>query len=197
MWENHLFSHILHLEMICLNNQFKNKTYRFLPLFGCLISRKQRHLNTEAKVRNFDGKVQDSLRVVENPFVIRKRKSKNMNHIEFGKWIIMYAKTLIWLYNNFYIGLILVSKLRTNIYANAEEAVEAFCKIHPYNQNKLCLPRSIFVATTSKRFKKEGVLFIGVMHPSRHMHAWIIEDGENPYKYDTIWTNFSPVALIP
>lgn len=183
--------------MICLNSKYREKTYRFIPFLGCLISRNKYNASPNSKDINYCRKVIESLRVVENPFEIKKSDYRNINPIEVTWRIKLYAKTLVWLHKHFYWGLLWISKLRISVFANSEDAISVFCKIIPHNQNNLCLPRSIFAATTSKRFRKEGVIFLGVMHPSRHMHAWIIEDGFNPYKYDMIWTNFSPVALIP
>jgi hypothetical protein len=65
-----------------------------------------------------------------------------------------------------------------------------------FPQNTLCLPRSLFAASASRRFAKTGVLFIGVFLPSRSMHAWIIEDGRQPDFEDPMWVNFQPVAAL-
>jgi hypothetical protein len=65
-----------------------------------------------------------------------------------------------------------------------------------YRQDTLCLSRSLFAASTSKRFADAGVLFIGVFLPSRCMHAWIIEDGRQPDCQDSMWVNFRPVAAF-
>ncbi len=63
-------------------------------------------------------------------------------------------------------------------------------------QDSLCLPRSLFAASASRRFAESGVLFIGVFLPSRSMHAWIIEDGRQPDIDDSMWINFRPVAAF-
>lgn len=63
-------------------------------------------------------------------------------------------------------------------------------------QATLCLPRALFAASMSQRFPDAGVVFIGVFLPSRSMHAWIIEDGHQPDKNDSMWVNFRPVAAI-
>lgn len=83
-----------------------------------------------------------------------------------------------------------------NMFKNAFEATMFFCEAIEANQMKLCLPRSIFVATTSKQFKETGVMFIGIFHPTRHMHAWIIEDGIQPYINDNLWINYTPVSVM-
>lgn len=140
-------------------------------------------------------KAKQILEVVKDPFLVMKvdsiKPTENPNYkIKF------YVSFLIWLFKHFHIGLFLVSKIRLNIFDDSKTACEVFTKCHPNNQNILCLPRSIFIATTSKRFKAHGAMFIGVFLPSKHMHAWIIEDRANPCSFDTIWTNFTPVAIM-
>ena len=65
-----------------------------------------------------------------------------------------------------------------------------------FPQHTLCLSRSLFAASASRRFAEAGVLFIGVFLPSRSMHAWIIEDGRQPDIDDSMWLNFRPVAAF-
>ena len=89
------------------------------------------------------------------------------------------------------------SKLGQPIFKDAGEAIRFFRKYKSGDiQNDLCLPRSLFAASTSKKFKDKGVVFIGVTLPSKSMHAWVIEDGMQPDPYDTMWINFQPVAAI-
>ena len=181
--------------MIGLQSIYKDKIYHFNPFLGCLISKSYKGKVNHNPTLSSTLKVKKALEIIHNPFIIGSYRKEN-NIIKIGKFINYYAHLLIWCYHNFYPGLYLLSKLRLNHFSNSTEAIKVFCKIHPKNQNQLCFPRSIFAVTTSKRFKKHGVLFIGVFHPSRHMHAWVIEDGVNAYQYDNIWTNFTPVALI-
>ncbi len=83
------------------------------------------------------------------------------------------------------------------LYDDAKQAIEAFYRIYPVDrQDSLCLPRALFAAAMSKKFRKNGVVFIGVFLPSKSMHAWIIEDGIQPDVNDNIWINFKPVAAI-
>lgn len=79
----------------------------------------------------------------------------------------------------------------------ASQAIEAFNRhTSGLNRNELCLPRSLFAASMSKKFKEHGVIFIGVFLPSRSMHAWIIEDGIQPDSLDSMWVNYQPVAAL-
>jgi hypothetical protein len=82
-------------------------------------------------------------------------------------------------------------------FANATEAINFYrnCSFKK-NQNELCLPRALFAASLSKRFRENGVIFIGVFLPSTSMHAWIIEDGAQADPLDNMWINFKPVAAL-
>lgn len=175
---------------------FRGKCYKFNSFTGWLTSRHTDDvLDTVSAIRCQSKKGNDILRYVINPYLTRNTtKFYGVNHIPFR--VRFYALTLIWLHRHFFPGIYLFSKCRFAIFDNAAIATDAFCKIHPENQRVLCLPRSVFAATTSKRFPENGALFIGAFLPSHHMHAWIIEDGTNAYRYDTIWTNYTPVSIM-
>ena len=80
---------------------------------------------------------------------------------------------------------------------DSSEAIALFRKeTTQFPQNTLCLPRSLFASSASRRFAEAGVLFIGVFLPSRSMHAWILEDGRQPDADDQMWINFQPVAAL-
>lgn len=79
----------------------------------------------------------------------------------------------------------------------SRDAINFFHEATPISdRSKLCLPRSLFAAKTSNSFKDTGVIFIGVFLPSRQMHAWIIEDGQQADPWDNIWHLYRPVAAI-
>lgn len=178
--------------MKSIDIKYNGRIYHYSHILGLLISSKKKTNPNESLLNK---KERNAFKLIENPFLLKPNTDKLENDTFFiyGK---VYVKLLIWSYYNFYPLLYLLSYLRLNIFSNSKEAINYFCKIHPTEQNRLCLPRSIFAITTSKRFNKKGVMFIGVFLPSKHMHAWILEDDENPYKSDKIWTNFSPVAII-
>ena len=184
---------------ISLRTRYLDKDYKFFFLLGLLIAKKAnlKNINKDNIISNKlkYPKVKETLSIIENPYL-----ANNIPDIEevynSSKFIKLYVKLLIWFQKHFYFGLYLCSKLRLGIFETTTEATQIFCKVNPTNQNKLCLPRSIFAMTTSKSFKKKGVLFIGVFHPSRHMHAWILENGHNTYRYDNIWINYKPIGVI-
>lgn len=80
---------------------------------------------------------------------------------------------------------------------DAAEAIAAFCDTIGYkNQKDLCLPRALYAAKTSQRFKEHGVIFIGVFLPSRAMHAWVVEGGQLSDPFDSEWLHHRPVAAL-
>lgn len=184
--------------MIHLDHTYGNRRYHFNEWLGFVFSRK---INSENRniydIKNLTNnkKVLRLYRIVENPFLTNE-KVKEYHSPKISWKIKAYIKLLILCYKKCYPLLILFSKFRFNIFENSEIAIKVFCESYPKNQNKLCLPRSIFAATTSKKFQKDGILIIGIFHPTRHMHAWIIENNINPYIYDSNWINYKPIALF-
>lgn len=59
-----------------------------------------------------------------------------------------------------------------------------------------CLQRSLLAAMTSKTFHQNGVMFVGAELSTGAMHAWIIEDGEQPDLEDRSWINFRPLLAL-
>ncbi len=171
---------------------FSGEKYKFNSFFGFLYS-----ITGYEKEPNRNS-LQDGCqyqKLVLNPFLLKKRDISATPKISaFAK---IYAHILLFLWKYCYPLLWLLSYCRFSIYQDAGEANIAFRKIFKNaNQNILCLPRSIFIATTSARFKKHGVMFIGCFFPSRHMHAWVIEDGKHADIYDYSWIMFTPVSMM-
>jgi len=82
------------------------------------------------------------------------------------------------------------------LFASAREATVFFRTNAAGDQSQLCLARALFAAKTSRRFRGEGVVLIGVFLPARSLHAWIIESGEIADPFDDIWINYRPVAIL-
>lgn len=180
--------------MIHINCQFQGKRYYLNTFTGWLISKKIKEQNIHWDLAN--KKAKKLFHIVQNPFLTKKWEQDIFKPVKISKSVQRYAEFLIWLNKYFHMGLFLAKYLRLNIFENAQIAAKVFCKCHPRDQKILCLPRSIFIATTSKNFKKNGAMFIGIFLPSKHMHAWIIEDEQNPCRFDTIWTNFTPMVMM-
>lgn len=64
------------------------------------------------------------------------------------------------------------------------------------NRTKLCLQRSLLAAKTSRSFRNAGVLFVGAHLDTFDMHAWIIENSEQPDIEDRTWINYQPLLAF-
>ena len=181
-----------------LTDIYKGRQYKFNIVLGCLLSK-----NKEGQLKKIPlscpAKLKKAIDIISNPFLVHHFEvdiNTNLLNHKNTKWLILYAKFLIYLQKLFPSLLFFFSKFRLKVFDNSDIAIEFFRQVHPNNQKVLCLPRSIFAATTSKNFKEKGVLIIGIFHPSKHLHAWIIEDDHNPCSFDNIWTNYSPLTVI-
>lgn len=178
---------------------FKGKAYRFNRFLGVLTcsSKGSRHSHT-IKAHLALDKVR-CLDAITNPFLMKPSKMKEVvRQKEPNKKARLWAKILTWLCAHCYPFAYLCSRLRLNLFDNAGEASQFYYSVYPSfkRQRMLCLPRAIFIATTSRRFKKHGMMFIGAFLPTVRMHAWVIEDGSNPDVYDNQWICFQPVMMM-
>lgn len=170
----------------------RGKSYTFLPVWGYTVS--NRSSKTSTILTTKAGRI---MNFVENPYAISLNSYPTVQRRHFSLRLRLYARALVWAHANFYPLVWALSHLRMGLFENAMEATDAFCQIIGYqNQRLLCLPRSIFAATTSRQFKHNGAMFIGGFLPTRHMHAWIIENGQNAYRYDYSWINYKPLAVM-
>lgn len=169
---------------------FKNQTYSFDTFRGCLYLENQLLTKYDA-TDNHNSSV-----CVNNPFLVTERKGSNVSDINISIFCKLYAKLLVALCAKCYPIAYLLSHLRMPIFPDAGDANLAFRKIIGGKQNLLCLPRAIFIATTSKKFRKYGTMFIGCFFPSRNLHAWVIEENMQADIFDKYWILYTPVAKM-
>ncbi len=184
------------MKFISLPIQFDEKRYELNPLFGMLLELKK---NNQNLVITTPKKLTEALEYCNNPFTLKKQDSisKKPTPTYVTKTLQLYSNLLININKlNFGLGRVF-TVFGKPVFDNASMSISFFRnnKLGAI-QNDLCLPRSLFAASTSKKFKENGVIFIGVSLPSNLMHAWIIEDGKQPDPLDTMWINFQPVAAI-
>jgi hypothetical protein len=184
------------MNFISLPITYREKLYKMDPYLGLLLELEKYDFDLKIKQPK---KLYNALGYCNNPYELKLSES-----ISFERKSVLHRKTLI-----IYLEcLIKIIKLNFGIgrwftffgqpsFENAEQAILFFRKNKSGNiQDDLCLSRSLFAASTSKKFKEKGVIFIGVFLPSKSMHAWVIEDGIQPDLNDNIWINFQPVAAI-
>jgi hypothetical protein len=172
-----------------------NDTYYFFePISGLLLTRsgKSRIQNDKDNTR-----LNSSLDLNNQPYKLSPPSSGRLSFNNGNFLIRIYAILLTKIIRfNFFLGVVF-AKLGYRYFSDSKEAIALFRKhICPSQQNDLCLARTLFAAATSKKFKENGVIFIGVFLPSKSMHAWIIEDGAHTDPHDRIWINYQTVAAI-
>jgi len=97
---------------------------------------------------------------------------------------------------NFYFSVLLAGLLS---FKSLGSSREIFSTINLFEENlkfNACLVKCLTVAMCSSSFKKNGVLFIGAHLPLQDMHAWIIEENDQPDDSDRQWINYVPLMAI-
>lgn len=182
--------------MLHLRTIFRHKEYHLNHIFGFLLTKKTSldNLNLSITHGHID-KAEQLLCQIDNPFLITDDYEVILKKT-IPKKAVIIAKILVWSYKNCYPIVWLMSHLRLNIFSNGVEACDAFCQLYPKSQNIMCLPRSVFTAITSTQFRHSGAMFIGCFLPSHHMHAWVIENGKNTCRHDSLWINYTPISMM-
>jgi len=180
-------------KFLTINIEFQGKRYFFNRYLGLLFS--QIDKKEKSKIDS-NKKIPEPIKFVKYPYQCRNGKDNPITPKE-NIYIRLWGVLLTYfLKNSFVLGQIF-SRLCFRYFNNTIDAVSFYRKyIHPENQNDLCLSRCLFAAATSKSFKRNGFIFIGVFLPSNSLHAWIIEDGFLVDRYDDSWILYQPVALI-
>ena len=181
-------------KIISLPISNSNVYYFFEPFSGLLLSKPRK--STFQNTRD-NTKLNSFLGLNNQPYKLSSTSSESVSFNKGGFLVRLYAILLTKIFKfNFFLGR-LFSRIGFRCFSNSKEAIAFFRKyIYPIQQNDLCLARTLFAAATSKKFKENGVIFIGIFLPSKSMHAWIIEDGAHTDPQDGIWLNYQPVAAI-
>ena len=174
--------------------EYGNKIYRIHKIFGLLLE------FDKSKSKNIilSNKPEKLLQYVKNPYLLVSNIEETKIATEFKYCFIgkLLAKVYTSLCLRSFFFFRLLSYCRFPIFNSTQDAILFYQNLFPYEQQNLCLPRSLFAACTAKSFKDEGAIFIGVFLPSRAMHAWIIEKHCQPDPYDDIWICYQPVAIM-
>ena len=151
---------------------------------------------------NFSKKISKSLHFCNQPYSLNQKPIESKATSAEPKinlpLLSKRASQVVYLCraNLFWLAYKYISFLKPS-FEDSSQAIAFFRQqVYSAPQDNLCLPRSLFAASASKRFAESGVIVIGVFLPTRNMHAWIIEDGRQPDSHDSMWINFRPVAMI-
>lgn len=186
------------LKFFSLPIHHEGQKYFLEPITGSLLSK--RIDDTEhKKVVPKQSKISRALDQCNRPYMLEKdsKNSQEMKQVKSIHFVNQFGRGLTSIFKtSFFLGRIF-STFGFMVFDNTTEAFIAYRKMLPGKRQKdLCLPRAFFAASTSKNFKKKGVIFIGVFLPSKNLHAWIIEDGMQPDPFDNMWINYQPVAIF-
>ncbi len=182
-------------QAITLNVEFQNKVFCFDKMRGCLLYGELDNDRKQSIMQQDETLMQNVL----NPFMLNPTSLSPLDGIQNTRMLTMYAKSLTWLCRHCYPIAYWISKVVSlNVFADAQQAILFYRRVYPFaeEQRRLCLPRAIFAATTSRKFKKQGVMYIGTFLPSTQMHAWIIEDNQQPDMWDNEWICYNPVYML-
>ena len=168
--------------------------YIMCPWTGALM---QSQDDEVGKIEPLHKKVEVALRLCDEPYSMRNLSVSFDDSHKFIERQKTRAQRMIYLSRvNLFLARQYASYSKP-FFNRSSDAIKFFHEATPSSdRSKLCLPRSLFAAKTSKSFKDAGVLLIGVFLPSRQMHAWIIEDGLQADPCDNIWHLYRPVAAI-
>ncbi len=173
---------------------FQNKVFCFDELHGCLL-----YGDIDKDTQPNTPQDETSLQNVSNPFLLNPTPLAKLHTIHNMRLLKMYAKALTWLCRHCYPIAYWISKtVSFNVFADAQQAILFYRYVYPSaeKQRRLCLPRAIFAATTSRKFKQSGIMYIGAFLPSTQMHAWIIEENRQPDVWDNEWICYQPVYML-
>lgn len=91
----------------------------------------------------------------------------------------------------------LYASFHVPLFPDSRSAIEWFNARTPSaDRDRLCLPRAMFAAKTSREFRSSGAIVIGSMLPTRSLHAWVIEQRQQPDDSDRAWVCFRPIAVL-
>lgn len=177
-----------------LNLQFQDKVFCFNKLHGCLLCG-----NIDANAKQNSALGETHLQNVNDPFLLTPTPLAKRHTPQHPCLLTIYAKVLTWLCRHCYPIAYWISRtISIEVFADAQQAILFYRYVYPSaeKQRHLCLPRAIFAATTSCKFQRHGILYIGAFLPSTQMHAWIIEDNQQPDIWDNEWICYQPVYML-
>ena len=144
--------------------------------------------------------VRNALAVCENPFTCRwssyheSHRKGSFDEVRLAQM----NRRFFQLGNRRFLASILYAGWSANIFSNTRLAFSAVSQLpgHKDSLNDRCFQRSLLAAKSSESFRRSGVLFIGAEFSTGEMHAWIIENSDQPDPDDRTWINYRPLLAI-
>ena len=97
---------------------------------------------------------------------------------------------------NFYLSVLLAGLFSRKGLGSSRDIFSVINSFEEDLRFNACLVKCLTVAMCSSSFKKNGVLFIGAHLPLQDMHAWVIEENDQPDEGDRQWINYVPLMAI-
>lgn len=148
----------------------------------------------------FSEKLRSALEICDNPFncswsSVHQQITLDLND---NKLLEKINRRLFRLGNHRFLLSIIYSCCGVEIFSNTKTAFSAISQLqgHKDSPQDRCFQRSLLAAKSSISFISSGILFIGAEFSTGEMHAWIIEDGEQPDPDDRTWINYRPLLAL-
>lgn len=186
------------IKLADLKLKSERRIFFFEKITGTLLIKEYNENNiADKKTTGIPKKIIDTIHLNNSPYLLKKNMLAHPINTNSFLVLIIFGRCLTYLTKvGFLLGTLFIH-FGLRRFETSRDAINFYRKyIKPKNQNELCLSRAFFAAATSKRFKKGGVILIGIFLPSKSMHAWIIEDGALADSHDYIWLNYQPVAAM-
>jgi len=172
-----------------------NSLWEISPRNGSLL----RSEHPSFKIKELPLKVIQSIECINHPYQIKWHYTPLIREISPEDIIKIdkYNRLFFKLTNNRFFLSIIYSFVNAKKFQTTREAFSYISTLpnHKYGSEN-CFQRSLLAAKISASFKKKGVLFIGAELATYNMHAWIIEDNEQPDFEDRVWINYRPLLAI-
>jgi hypothetical protein len=152
-----------------------------------------------AESENLSPRVEAALAICNEPYSCRWSPDLDHPHITIRKnlhlnWL---AKFFIFLGNERFFLSTTCADYNLGLFDTTRQAFAAISALQGLSwSDDACLQRSLLAAMTSRSFVSLGVLFVGAELSTGEMHAWIIENGEQPDSEDRSWINYRPLLAI-
>ena len=154
-----------------------------------------------AEDENFMPKVKDALAICNEPYSCLWSPDLDQRHSESQpkspSGLNYLARFFVFLGNKRFLLSTLCAGYNLGLFDTTRQAFDAISALPGLGwSDETCLQRSLLAAMTSKSFVHSGVLLIGAELSTGEMHAWIIENGEQPDAEDRTWVNFRPLLAL-
>lgn len=185
------------MRKVSLPYQKDGEWWYISPLSGSLFRSKERPCGSSQ--RRSMLKVREAIEFCDNPYYCRWLPNDDSHEHKSPSSMVLkclgeYFKFLG--NRNFFLS-VSCAGFNIGLFESTREAFSAISALPGLGgADDSCLQRSLLAAMVSKSFVTKGVVLIGAELSTGEMHAWIIEDGEQPDSQDRSWINYRPLLAL-